>query len=412
MTSSAGWLWAPGYPTIMGLFKSVTGFGATIKGLQVFAALVSMVLIYLLVQRVVSTGDDVVGGRKAARLAAWVYAVSPPMVFFAVSLWSEVLYGTILLGGILLFMIARDRAKESTARALKAAVGVGLVAGVCVLVRGVATYMLAVTLFALIWRRWNMKLAWAQVAVVVATAMLTVAPYSAYATQKFGTFIISDRTMGQMMWLGNNDFEPITFDYGNGQLSRRAFNRAAKQGRKPCASRKVAIERDSCQTERGVDWIKEHPQEFLKRMPMRVAQLLNPHSLFARHLRWGKWKGLPQSMDEALVALGALISILVMWGGAVSLIARGRGGRGVLIGGLLVYHVAAISVLAGLSRYRIPLEPLLLLYAAWGFAKPGETWSLLKEERWRMLLTGLVLVVLMPLVLWYLPTGWPSWRSW
>ena len=31
---------------------------------------------------------------------------------------------------------------------------------------------------------------------------LMVAPYSTYATNKFGSFMISDRTLGQMMWLG------------------------------------------------------------------------------------------------------------------------------------------------------------------------------------------------------------------
>ena len=30
-------------------------------------------------------------------------------------------------------------------------------------------------------------------------------PYSTYASKKFGSFMISDRTLGQMMWLGNND---------------------------------------------------------------------------------------------------------------------------------------------------------------------------------------------------------------
>ena len=99
---------------------------------------------------------------------------------------------------------------------------------------------------------------------------------------------MSDRTLGQMMWLGNNDFDPITFDYGSGKLSRRAFKRTTATGRKPCADRKEAIARDQCQTEAGKEWIKEHKWEFAKRMPVRVAQLVNPHSLLTRHLRWGR----------------------------------------------------------------------------------------------------------------------------
>ena len=44
------------------------------------------------------------------------------------------------------------------------------------------------------------------------------APYSIYISKKMDAMVISDRTLGQMMWLGNNTFDPITFDYGNGQL--------------------------------------------------------------------------------------------------------------------------------------------------------------------------------------------------
>ena len=81
-----------------------------------------------------------------------------------------------------------------------------------------------------------------------------------------------------------------------------------------------------------------------------------------------------------------------------------------LIAGLLLYHVAAISVLAGLTRYRVPLEPLLMLYAAQLISEPRAVLGSIRG--WRVLLVGAVLIVLVPLVLWYLPAGWPWWRKW
>ena len=79
---------------------------------------------------------------------------------------------------------------------------------------------------------------------------------------------------------------------------------------------------------------------------------------------------------------------------------------------ILLYHVAAIAALAGLSRYRVPLEPLLMVYAAGLWANAGSVWQGLVEDRKRWILAIVVLGWLVPLVLWYLPAGWSWWRSW
>jgi hypothetical protein len=411
MVASAGWLWAPGYPALMAVHQWITGWGQTIKGLQIFASLVCTVFVYSLALRVWAhreTRDQF----RAARAAAWLYALSPILVFFSISLWSEVIYGTILLGTLIMLARARD-ALDLTGRSwLKQAVFVGVLGGTCILFRGVAQYMLPIFAVAILWRRLKMRRAWIQVAVVFASATLTVAPYSVYISKKMDTFIVSDKTMGQMMWLGNNDFPPITFDYGNGQLSQRAFKRYAQQGRKRCASRKKPMARDACETAAGFQWIRDNPEEFVRRMPMRVAQMMTPHSLLTRHLRWGKWRGMPAIIDEGIILWGALSSMFVMVAGAVSLVARGRGGHGVVTGLILLYHVAAIAALAGLSRYRVPLEPLLMIYAGGLLSSPRAVLNGLLENRWRIGLLFVVMGWLIPLVLWFLPAGWPWWRSW
>ena len=84
--------------------------------------------------------------------------------------------------------------------------------------------------------------------------------------------MISDRTLGQMMWLGNNDFEPIAFDWGNGPLSNIAFERHTENGREPCASKREPVERDKCQTKAGVDWIKDHPEELFLEYHFRLPK--------------------------------------------------------------------------------------------------------------------------------------------
>jgi hypothetical protein len=411
MVGSAGWLWAPGYPMIVAFHRWLTDFGTTTKVTQMVCAAVCTVLMYRLAMRVwADAGED--ESRRAARAAAWLYALSPHMVFFAMSLWSEVIYGMILLFLLLTLDKARAAVAEGVPGWAKGAALVGVLAGICVLFRGVATYMVPIFGFALLWRQFKDVRAHQAVGIMVVSAVLTVAPYSIYISKKMDALVISDRTLGQMMWLGNNSFDPVTFDYGNGYLSKRAFDRHIKDGRDHCAGRKQTIKRDTCETQGGKDWILANPGAFVRRMPLRVAQMMNPHSLMTRHLRWGKWRGLPQWVDELLILAQALCSGFVLIGGSLALVARGRSGHGLVTGLILVYHCAAIAALAGLSRYRVPLEPLLMIYAAGLITRPRQVWAALLAERWRVFLAVLVMLWVIPLTLWFLPSGWTWWRSW
>ena len=406
MTGSLGWIWAPGYPVLLGVMQRVFGVPHAIKPFQVAASLVNIVLVYLLAARASE------GSRRAARIAAWMYAISVHMAFFSFRLWSEVLYSTLLLGALLMLLRARDAVGEPGRAFLQRAAAVGAMAGGAVLFRGVATYMLPLLMIGAVWGRARSRRAWLQAGLIAGLAAAVVSPYSAYATHKFGGFMLSDRTMGQMMWLGNNDFPPITFDYGNGTLSKRAFSRTKAHGRRPCGSKLDALDRDTCQTAAGKSWIQANPGEFLRRVPMRLAQLTNPHSLLTRHLRWGNFKGMPQWLDELIILWGALGSGLAMVAGAAGLSVRARGAQGALFSSILLYHCAAIAALAGLSRYRVPLEPLLMVYAATLLAHPAAGLAALRAQPYRAVVLCVILAIGLPLVLAYLPAGWPWWGRW
>lgn len=404
MTSSVGWLWAPGYPAILAVFELTTGWGSNIKALQLVVGTALIGLMFNL-------GKRIGGTDRAGLWAAALYALSPTQIFFAQSLWSECLYGGLLLSALWLY----DRLMRLDAGPkilLKRAVQIGLVVGVCVLFRGVATYMLPIFVLAILWGRFRDRSAWIQCSALLIGAVLLVAPYSIYISNKYDHRIVSDRTMGQMMWLGNNDFPPVTFDWGNGQLSRYEFKQHTDVGRKPCGSKKDAMDREDCQTKKGREWILGNLDSFLQRMPLRVAQMVNPHSFLTRHLRWGYWRGLPQFVDEILILWNVLWSLIVMWFGVTGLCSKGRGGRGILISGILLYHVAAISVLAGLTRYRVPLEPFLMLYAAVFLAQPSQTWLSLRSKSWRFVVWVICAAVGIPLTLYFLPVGWVWWQHW
>lgn len=393
MTPTAtGWLWAPGYPALLATHAWAFDAPATIKGLQVFASFIGLILTYKLARQV--------GGRRAARVAIWLGALSPTFVFFSAMLWSEAIYTPLLLGALAALGWARA---GGAARALAP----GALVGFCVLFRGVATYMLPIFALGLVWQRWREPRAWVSIAALGLGAALIVAPYSASATARWGGTVISDRTLGQMMWLGNNDFAPMTFDYGNGTLSERQYATTAAMGRPHCAFDGDPVAWDTCEVQAGLDWIRRNPEVFVQRIPVRLAQILNPNSFLTRHLRWGKWRGTPDWVVDGLCALTVVWSGLAVIGGAVGLFARGRSWLAVVTAGVVLYHLAAIGLLAGLSRYRVPLDALLLLWSAALIAHLPADLRSLWNTPWRMVGCLLTLGVLVPLFLRYLPAGFP-----
>lgn len=397
MIGTNGWLWAPAYPTLMALHGLVFGYPGAIQVSQLAVSLVSIGMLYEL-----ADGEF---GVPAARIAAWTYALSPTLVFYTGSVWSEILYSGLLLAALLALRWARGGGEDR-------GWAPGVLAGLCVLFRGVATYMLPIFAIALLWGRWRDKAAWAGAAGCMLAAALTVAPYSVYASYKFDGFVVSDRTLGQMMWLGNNDFAPMTFDWGNGTLSKRAYDKVTKQGRKHCTHGKDPIRQDACEVAQGKAWIQAHPAEFVARMPERAAQLLAPHSFLTRHLRWGRWRGLPDAVDEALIGLVVAFSFVTLVGGTIGIGARGKGWYAATAALIVLYHVGAITVLAGLTRYRVPLEPLWMVFAGALLADPKGAWAALRASPGRMAATIVVTGILLVLMLRFLPASWPAWGSW
>ena len=138
--------------------------------------------------------------------------------------------------------------------------------------------------------------------------------------------------------------------------------------------------------------------------------MMNPHSFLTRHLRWGNLQGLPHWVDEGIIALNVVWNLVILWFGTVGLALYGRGGRGLLISGIWIYHVAAISLLAGLTRYRVPLEPLLMIYAAWVIVQWGQNWKQASISRKAgAMILGITVVLF---TMWFFPAGWVGWRHW
>lgn len=417
IVSTMGWLWAPAYPVLMAIMHGLTGYYGMIQLIQLAAALFLQLGVALLAREVHADGPE--EGIRAARWASWLYAFNPTFIFYTCSDWSEALYGLVLVIAVLLLGRARgDLTVPLWGKLENRPWMAGVLVGICVLFRGVATYILPIFLLGFLWGRWRERSAQRAALICGLAAIMTVAPYSLYASVKFGGLVISDRTLGQMMWLGNNTFEPATFDWGIGVLGKGSYQRLEKSGRPPCPQ-KNAVNKDACEIKNGLAWIRNNPRAFLERIPLRVSQLLNPHSFLTRHLRWGKWYGLPNWVDELLILLIPIFTAINLVGGTLGWFSRvgrpdsSRQSWYPIVAGLIVlYHVAAIAVLAGLSRYRVPLEPLWLVLAAGVFAEPKKMLDQIAASSWRLFSCLLTCGLLILLMLRFLPSGWAWWGSW
>jgi len=403
--SSKGWLTAPGFPYLLVLMKMTTGAFFAVKWVNIVLSLISLVTLYEITLRVID--------RRAARIAAWIFALHPTLAFFTQTMWIETVYIFFLLNAVMAVLWARDKSWKHGALA-------GAMLACCILFRGVATYLPPIFFLAFIWpdaegARWKdfvqgFQRRWRHGAAMLAAVVICVAPYSLYASPKHGGFLVSDATVGHVMFLGNNEFPPLTFDYGIGMLTGPLYAKYLRSGRLPCPRNQPPVISSKCDVGKALEWIGDNPGRFANRVPMRMAQLLNPNSFLTRHLRWGYWPGYPWVLKELTAVWIVLTSMGIVVLGTLGAWARSRGPYGIIAVGTVLYTCSTIAIMYGMTRFRLPLEPLWIVFAASTLSDPRSVADALSASTPRAVGALLTIPALVALMLWYLPTGFP--RFW
>lgn len=399
----AKWLPAPGYPYLLAACKVVFGRYDAVKWLHWALLLPTLALLYGLGRRL--------HGTTAARWLAVGFAIHPTFVFYTGTMWTETVYTFLLVGTLASAWWARD---GSAWRGLLPGVALGLT----VLTRGVATYLAPIVVLGLVapvvlssdadaWRT-SVKALWRHAAAFAVALVVTVAPWSVHQSRTYGGLVISDATLGHVLHLGNDHYLPITFDYGIGQLTGIQYTNTLFSGRGDCPRRLGVLDHDRCEVQRAVAYIRDDPAEFVGKVPIRWAQLLNPHTFLTRHLRWDYWPGIPWGLKEALVVAQFLSSTIIIVGGTLAAWARAKGPWAVLTVGTVLYHLAVISALYGLSRFRLPLEPLWMCWLAVLLADPRGAARALYQSRPRLFGAMVTVPLVAALLARYAWTGWPG----
>ncbi|MFM7231833.1 MAG: ArnT family glycosyltransferase [bacterium] len=346
---------APLLPWLLSLVYQVTGHVH-------FAALVMQCVLGALVPVLVRALGRSLFGPGVGRIAAWLSVVHPLLVFFSGYLLTESLFTVMLLGGLL----ASTEWLKSPSGA--SAFRMGVMWGLATLARPTALPMpFLVALWA--WAPLGLMLRpeerRRQVALVGLALALTLAPWAIRNTVVLGEFVLVTTGGGRTLLDANN---PRVWDdpvmRGNAMSTAESEPwRTRWQGLSETqVDRYASAEAIAFGLSRWRDWPAMAWAKF--------ARLWRPTALTPGTGRWWAAGSLPDRLLGATDPL--LLWSLVTWPLALlGLVVTLRGKRRwfqslpLLAIGL---STAGALVFWGALRMRVPLEPLVLLYAATGLA--------------------------------------------
>ncbi len=354
----------PGYTVFVAALLAVSGRSLlAVKLAQVLLGSLSVLLVLAL--------GRAWFGERAGLAAAWLAALYPNLVAFTHYLWSETLFVFLLLAG-LVALSRQDGPPRPSAAALA-----GVLLGLAALTRAALVYflpLLSVWLLVVHRRQRHAALA---AAVVPAVALLVILPWTVRNTLLHGGFVLIETNAPYNLWRGNGPgaledrcspdvphypwpFECIPLSpVGN----RYAWVLIAD------AKRALGTEDPSdlevVRYAQGAAWaeIRAHPETFARRIVPRLVDLWNPTSFLVRHLHVGAYGRVPL-LVASLLAWSAILAYLAA--AALALAGAWLERRSPLtwLVALLVLFYSGITALSfGLTRFRLPLEPLLLVLA-------------------------------------------------
>jgi len=293
-----------------------------------------------------------------------------------VSLWSESLYGALLLGGVALAIPAPSVPRPA---ALVRAAGAGLAFGGAALTREVGLLALVATAgwLAVTGGRAHRLGALA----MITAAAVVILPWSIVQSRRAGAPVLISQTAGQNLFLGNWRFDdpevetgPLAGPRKRGRYEGLGDTQAAREAE----ARRLAI---AAIGDRMPAWPFE-------KMVSEIPDLLAPRSVPSARLmaspdssgwqgRWayrlpGGWN--TPGVRNALGVLAVAAWIGVGMAGTAGLV-LGSGRLGGLFLALIGAHLLPVIVAFGITRFRLPMVPL--------FAVAGAAWLLGPRSAWR-----------------------------
>ena len=303
------------------------------------AVKVAQILLSLLLIPAVGRLAATLFGERASLAAALVVALYPELIWFSVHFWSETLFMVFLWWGWER-VIHADRTGHA-----RSAAAAGLLFGFAILTRETVLFFIPLLAAWMAWRaprRGGFK----RGAVLLFVTLLTVAPWTYRNYLRFGAFVPVSTAGGLNLY------------QGNARLTRQeVYDRyEAVQGR---------IEQYRFGLRMGMESILERqPMWAFEKVAEQMPNFWEADSLALIHIRRGAYGpvGRGAAIATAVVVLAPYIAILGLF---VLGLARAPIGRyeAALLAFLFFYMLLHVAT-HGFARYRLPVMPVLFLFAA------------------------------------------------
>ncbi|MGE0564542.1 MAG: hypothetical protein AB7O50_08525 [Pseudolabrys sp.] len=273
---------------------------------------------------------ELFSGRWPALIAALMAACYPPLIFFAVVGLSETLFIALMLAAFLMWYRARF-------------VAASIFAVVAVLARPIFDVAAPVLLvfFALVIHRMSLAATLRQVAIYIGIYCVMLAPWWLHNYQSYGQFLRLTAGFGTILYAGNN---PMNHSGGALMGIDYDINKFSGRGN--------AIERDKAMRDEALAYIAAHPGRFVELAGLKFVRF------------WRLWPVNSGYANPAIIAISIVTFLpLVILTVAAIVMARRRLR---LLSPILLFglgYTAIHMILAGTIRYRLPLEPFMLIFS-------------------------------------------------
>lgn len=382
--------WGPGYPAMIALVTTLFGEAAVTATRFIQVGLALWIGVW------VAATAAMFGGRRAGLAAAWIYAIYLPLASFSALLYSETLFLSAFVPGLYqLLRSAREGRLDMAWWRLPLA---GMLLGTAALVRE-STVLFAIPsmiwiAFALrghpavkttgrfrlrLWAHGSGPVAIGPAGIFALSFMIAILPWSARNATVYDRFVPVATTAGGNALIGWNAHD-LNFDlaglgvansHSRTGMSTPGELRAKIRGAAPEGWTRRTVHNRADQMRAnigdGLAFAAQNPAFFVRSRVVEFIDLVSPISFMVRQFRTAEGIGEPLN-DSMMRRIYALLSVLLAPLLAILALSGWATARDAAplrsLSAMIVLCTSGVTLVSGLSRFRIPMVPILIVLAA------------------------------------------------
>jgi hypothetical protein len=346
-TGPTAWM-TPLFPLLLaGIFRifgayTFHAWAATVL-LNISCCTLACISIYFAAKRI--------GGIALAAGAAWLWAIFPNAILMPVESMWDACISALLVAKILWATLALERAERADSQRLRNWCVYGVLWGIALMFNATLAALFPVLAGWLVYRAHQRKREWLKnVAAAVAIIILCCVPWTIRNYRVFHQFVPLRSVLGLQLWLGNND---QTQDIFRGDL-HPIYNAAERE--KYISLGEIAYMQQKKQE--AVAYMLSHPAREAHLILYRAISIWSGGTPYPLE----DFIGTPSLRFRAVLAFNLVAALGTLCG--IIILFRERSPFAIPIAAFPLIYPWAYYLTLALPRYRLPIDPIVMLLLA------------------------------------------------